>query len=99
MKTAKYILAILTFLYSCTGMDAKFVCTCEQQIKVQEFVERSISPANNMSDEEMEDVIQELWQAGVKMNCGQRVLPTDHGWIDWSKAKLDSCETAFDWVY
>ena len=102
MKKLSYVfyLVLGTVIIGCSGQDAKYVCTCQQQEDVQQFIERSIKPANNMSDEEMEDVIHQLWITGVKLNCGMKVLPTDsRNNIDWDKAKIDSCEVAYDWVY
>lgn len=100
MKNRLSGLVIAITVASCSGSDAKYVCNCKQLETVRDFIERTIKPANNMSDEEMEDVIHRLWLVGVKTTCQKRVFPTDtHNNIDWSLAKVDSCETAFDWVY
>ena len=102
MKKLSYVfyLVLGTVIISCSGQDAKYVCTCEQRENVQQFIERSIKPANNMSDEEMEDVIHQLWVTGVKLNCGVKVMPTDsRNNIDWNEVKIDSCEVAYDFVY
>jgi len=100
LRYSLYAVLVVVFLSSCSGENAKYVCNCEQLEKVQGFIERSIKPSNNMSDEEMEDVIHQLWVTGVKTTCQKRVFPTDsHNNIDWSEAKVDSCETAYDWVY
>lgn len=83
------ILVTLT-LVSCNHKARRYVCSCEQRMKVQEFVERSIKPANNMSDEEMEDVVKQLYITGVEMNCENRLIETDSNWNPITP--LDSCE-------
>lgn len=91
------ILFLITFLFSSCFKDKErliFVCSCSQMDEVQEFVGNHIEDANNKSDEEMEDVISELYRTGVKLNCEQRIFITDHhGYFIPSKNKLDSCET------
>lgn len=46
-----------------------WVCTKEQKTQVQKFISDNIKGANNMSDEEMEDVIDALYRNGVKTIC------------------------------
>lgn len=60
-------------MISCVRQETRLVysCSCEQQAKVASFVKESIQAANNMSDEEMEDVILQLERTGVKLNCSQ----------------------------
>lgn len=73
--------------------ESRFVCNCEQQKQLQEFVQKSIKPSNNMSDEEMEDVISQLRKDGVMIFCKQQpIWVHSDGTIDWSKQKVDSCE-------
>lgn len=77
----------------------KYVCNCEEKAKLQEYVANSIKSANNMSDEEMEDVLAELRTGGIKMFCRQKqvyVFPNEFGKIDWQKTKLDSCESIME---
>lgn len=72
----------------------KYVCSCEQKKKIETFISNNIAPSNNMSDEEMEDVIYELYKTGVKLNCEQRKFIVNHtAEIDWGQNTLDSCET------
>ena len=87
---------ILSALFSgCDGIQhTRFVCNCEEQKQLQLFVKESIKPANNMSDEEMEDVINQLRRDGIMIYCNQKPVCVNHeGEIDWTKQKFDSCET------
>jgi len=75
MKKVILILSVLLFT-SCeeevkTEYRVVYACDCEQQKKVAEFVKESILNANNKSDEEMEDVISQLEQTAVRLNCSQ----------------------------
>ena len=85
----------LVALLGCSSKQgARYVCSCDQRENIQKFIERSIKPSNNMSDEEMEDVIRELWVTGVKMNCSQKIVSiTSSGYVDWEEVKIDSCQT------
>lgn len=75
MKKIFTILSIL-ILTSCTHDKPTRVygCTKTQQARVSEFVQNSIKSANNMSDEEMEDVISQLENTAIKCNCSQYVV-------------------------
>lgn len=92
----KLILIIsIAFLACNSHQSTRYVCTCEQQKQLQNFVKESIKPANNMSDEEMEDVISQLRKDGIKLYCNARpvwVLSNGSD-VDWEKQKFDSCET------
>jgi hypothetical protein len=81
-------------LFSCdSSQQTRFVCNCEEQKQLQAFVKESIKPANNMSDEEMEDVINQLRQDGIRLYCKSKPVWLKHGGeIDWAKQKFDSCE-------
>lgn len=99
MKTIYLIFAII--LLSCghdTGMAT--ICTCEQLEKVAIFISNNIEKANNKSDEEMEDVIKELRNTGIKLHCQQRAMKYKSGQSspDWEIEKLDSCES-FHFTY
>lgn len=91
-----FILVLLVTLFSCSGKAPKYVCNCEQSSRVQAFVERSLAPANNKSDEEMEDVIRELFKTGVKLNCSQKLIDVADGEIDWTKTVPQPCETIYN---
>ncbi|RTK94541.1 MAG: hypothetical protein EKK64_08305 [Neisseriaceae bacterium] len=86
---------ISLILLSCgSSQQSRYVCNCQQQEKLQNFVKESIKPANNMSDEEMEDVIQQLRIEGVKIYCKQQPvwINNNDGSIDWNKQPFDSCQ-------
>lgn len=100
MKLGQYLficsLAIIS-LTSCRDTNIHtFVCNCEESSKVQQFVSDNMKNSNNMSDEEMEDVIKELLITGVRLNCKQRFL-----WYDWTgkllpeRNNLDSCDVVY----
>jgi len=91
----KIIILAALILTGCARQSLRTVCTCEQQERVAEFVSDNIAASNNMSDEEMEDVISQLAKTGATAFCDQRLFwynsfPSDG--IDWSRQKLDSCE-------
>lgn len=75
MKTI-IILLTLTILTSCSYDKEKYgwVCSSSQRKDVQDFIANNIKNANNMSDEEMEDVIAALYRAGVKTVCQCRTV-------------------------
>lgn len=77
----------------------KQVCNCEEREKLQQFVANGIKPANNMSDEEMEDVIIQLEQTGINLFCREKMVwvkPDTFGAVDYTLTKLDSCEFVMD---
>lgn len=80
------ILIISTLLVSCDHPTKTLVyaCDCEQQKKVALDIKESIKNANNMSDEEMEDVIIQLEHTFIKVNCGQRMIDAvrHDGWVE-----------------
>jgi hypothetical protein len=102
MKYAIFILT--TILFSCESslsgsvQTDRYVCNCDQKRELQEFVKTSIKSANNMSDEEMEDVIKELRISGIELYCEKKQVWLNRGsWdIDWTKQKFDSCETVME---
>jgi hypothetical protein len=62
MKKLISLIAVIVICISCER-DVKsrvYGCSKTQQAKVSEFIQNSIKNANNMSDEEMEDVIVQL---------------------------------------
>lgn len=73
--------SILLLFIVLTGCDlhtdekrTMYVCTHDELDSVQAFVKASIKDANNMSDEEMEDVIEALYGVGVRTNCNARTV-------------------------
>lgn len=93
MKHTLLLSLLLMGAMGCETKENKFVCNCIQKDKIQLFVSSSIKNANNMSDEEMEDVIDKLYTIGVKVNCDQRTVVYSGQRVDRLKSKLDSCDT------
>lgn len=77
------------------SIKAEVVCNCQQRDKVAEFIQSSIKNANNMSDEEMEDVIRELRHTAVDIYCPKKnikAIRRESGYIEQLVEPLDSCE-------
>jgi hypothetical protein len=74
MKQIIFTLAVCLFLSSCEHEETRlmYVCDCQQQAQASQFIKESIAPANNMSDEEMEDVISQLERTAVRLHCTQQ---------------------------
>ncbi len=107
MKTIKtlksyalYILLCLV-LFSCSDKKTRcYVCDEQQRLQVADFVSKNIKSANNMSDEEMEDVISELRNTGIKLYCRQEFVPTAwNGNIIYEEIKKDSLQTYYPYLY
>ena len=86
-----------TFMFSSCGTytQPEWFCDCDEQEEVANFITTNTGAANNMSDEEMEDVIKQLQREGTKSFCHQKMVTKENGShaVDWSKtAPLDSCE-------
>lgn len=97
-------LLFILLLSSCSEVKhTRWVCTCEEKTKASEFVSKNIKGANNMSDEEMEDVISELTNTAVKLNCHQKLFFISRNtWlVDWGdeRNKIDSCESVIERVF
>jgi|JI9StandDraft_1071089.scaffolds.fasta_scaffold105242_3 folate-dependent phosphoribosylglycinamide formyltransferase PurN len=70
----------LALTLSSCGDDPKRKCySCDEAQKksVQEFITTNTKSANNMSDEEMEDVISELRETAIKTICNQKYMKVD----------------------
>lgn len=85
-------------IISCGGHEKRIgtICSCEQLKEVSKFVSENIQKANNMSDEEMEDVINELRYTAIRIHCSQKLMlfkSNEAYQPDWSIEKLDSCNT------
>jgi hypothetical protein len=99
----KPLILFLIILLSGCGPNEKtkllWYCTCEEMDQVQEFIKESIGPSNNMSDEEMEDVIEELAKVAMLTSCHQeKTITTLDGNAIIERLKLDSCETYIGWI-
>ena len=96
MKNIILLICITLCICSCEESSHKtmYVCNCMEQEKLQKFVSQSIKSANNMSDEEMEDVIEQLRIDGTKIFCKPKpvwVFSNNIHNIDWKKEKYDTC--------
>lgn len=98
------ITSIVGLLFSCEmrpsgeigKQETMSVCNCEEKLRLEEFLSKSIKDANNMSDEEMEDVIAQLRVTGILTFCHKApvwVKETEGGYteVDWKRQKVDSC--------
>ncbi len=99
-KMKKYIAVLLILAISCTKevSDYEYVCNCKQQEKASLFVQTSIKASNNMSDEEMEDVIAELTKTSVRLNCSKKQIKYNYNQNSGQRevlSKLDSCEVVY----
>ena len=99
MKNYKKILLLLSFILITSCADKKitcYVCDANEKAKVSEFVSKNMKDANNMSDEEMEDVISQLQETGIKIHCRQEFILTDwDGKIYYDKLNKKKDETIF----
>lgn len=95
------LLFILIALSSCADKKIRcYVCDKQEKQKVENFVSRNIKNANNMSDEEMEDVIEELTETAIKINCRQKYLDADfNGNLDYKSIEKKEDETVFHYIY
>lgn len=82
------------FFFSCGNSEKhRYVCNCQANQKIEKFVNNSLKNANNMSDEEMEDVIFELYKTAVKIHCRARFVVCDSdGKVLNGQLNTDSCE-------
>jgi outer membrane lipopolysaccharide assembly protein LptE/RlpB len=91
-KTLYSILTILLLTACGSELRTRNICTCDEQKRASKFVADHIKDANNMSDEEMEDVIYQLRASAIALHCHTEGVWTRHdGMIDWEKEKIDSC--------
>jgi hypothetical protein len=100
MKTTPLILIILILIGCDSEQHTRRVCNCDQLRRANEFVISTIEDANNMSDEEMEDVIDELQSTAIQLNCPTApVWVDDRGEVDWQKESADSCKSIFPYYH
>jgi hypothetical protein len=94
------MILLAAILVGCENSEqrSRYVCNCQQLQELQSFVKGSIKDANNMSDEEMEDVIHQLRIDGMKIYCKQKPVwvNTTNMEVDWTKQKIDSCDVIMD---
>lgn len=98
MKKSILLSSLSILFFSCSDVQRQeWICNCKENQKASDFIAANVKNANNMSDEEMEDVLTELRRTAIKLNCHQELLwQSPQGVINWSKNKLDSCETHQD---
>ena len=98
------MLFVVLFLMSSCGDGAQLrqgtVCNCAEKEKVAEWISENMKASNNMSDEEMEDVIYQLEKTGIKLHCHSKMITVNRqGDVIWELTKLDSCETLYPHIY
>ena len=95
------LLLILILITSCADRKIRcYVCDVNEKAKVSEFVSKNMKDANNMSDEEMEDVISQLEKTGIKIHCRQEFILTDwNGNIYYDKLNKKKDESIFPYLY
>lgn len=95
-------ITIISFLVGCSNdTPAPIVvwsCNCEQQKAAAEWVGSHIADANNQSDEEMEDVIDQLQKTAIQLHCIKKMFNLR---IDAAgkirEVPLDSCLVLFQY--
>ena len=95
------LLFILVALSSCADKKIRcYICDKEEKEKVEKFVSSNIKNANNMSDEEMEDVIEELTNTAIKINCRQKFFDGKfNGDLNYNAIDKKEDETVFPYIY
>lgn len=95
----KKLFVLLLVLASCNHPRdmVVYACDCKEKEKVVLDIKESIKNANNMSDEEMEDVIIQLERTFVRTNCHQAKVKgiQRDGW--WEITQTDSCMTYYNY--
>lgn len=90
MRNTLLILSILFF--SCGNKETRRnICPCGSSEKIAAFIQSSIKDANNMSDEEMEDVIEELRITAITIYCPLKTVTVNHD-ASVILTPIDSCE-------
>lgn len=97
-----FIILITATLFSCVDDYTKryvTVCNCEQREKMADYIIKATKAGNNMSDEEMEDVIRVITNEADKLFCDKRfVWYKGEGYTPAEKLyKLDSCEVIYSY--
>ncbi len=93
MKQAIVITLAIVCMSSCGSKHTEVMrpyCNCEQREMIADWMTDNIGQANNFSDEEMEDVVDELRSTGVTLFCSQKL--TKVNFEGYPVEKLDSSE-------
>lgn len=100
--TKLIILIFATILFLCCkrppAMQLAWGCNCKEQADAAKWVGEHIGTANNMSDEEMEDVIAQLQKTAIQLHCKRRmfmIAKSDGGSI--LSVPADSCLILYDY--
>ncbi len=89
-----FILMVLVFGACGDSYTKAFACTTSDRLQIAEFMTTNMKAANNLSDEEMEDVIKELLKTGVRLYCTHKLVPaTIRGSIKWNRVLSDTSTT------
>ena len=101
MKKILLVILIITTTSCINDRKRKcYVCDVKQKEKVAEFVSDNIQKANNMSDEEMEDVIIELNNTAIKLYCEQEFLMfKSNGDLDYDSIEKEKGKSYFPYIY
>jgi len=87
----------ITFVGCASDEYKAYACNSEQRKEMSQFLKESIKSANNMSDEEMEDVIRELENVAIKTHCTQTKIWANTCSIDYEKSKIEEGRT-YHWA-
>ena len=102
-KINKFIIYtfLLLIIYSCSSEKKPcYVCDRSESLEVSDFITKNMKNANNMSDEEMEDVIKELRKTGVILYCKQEFFNYSSNFnIVWEETKRDTSKTYHPYFY
>lgn len=97
----KGMILIALILCACNRTETRrlYVCSPSQRQAAADWMTVNMKAANNMSDEEMEDVISELRKAAICLHCQSRDVVVEcqsNGHITRIVSKLDSLEAVTD---
>lgn len=102
VRKVVFVLALIsTLLVSCNETEQyharrAYLCNPEQSEGVLRFIQDNLLSANNMSDEEMEDVIIELKRTAILLKCRQVIVKVGrHGAILYEDLEKADDESLF----
>ena len=98
MSIIKLSIVIIAIAFiSCTSAknETVWVCDCEEQARSAQWVKDCLPSANNMSDEEMEDVINQLQKTAVQLNCHMENVKFESTESGLLYSSIDSCRIIF----
>ncbi len=96
----KILYVLLIVLCSCTTKATRFICSCEDRTKMEQFISKNVKDSNNTSDEETEDVIAELRKTSLVLYCNPIIIEVNRNdYTPINDLNLDSCETMIPYYY